>query len=60
MAKKRPELKDLPPGVGLAQGYELALIAQNIRRLRSPLLVFVAIALALIVMGWLIYLNHAS
>jgi len=60
MAKKPVEWKDLPPGVGTAQGYELALIAQNIRRLRSPLLVFVAMALAVIVMGWLIYLNHAS
>jgi hypothetical protein len=60
MAKKLPELKDLPPGASTAQGYELALIARNIRRLRSPLLVFVALALAAIVMGWLIYLNHAS
>jgi hypothetical protein len=32
----------------------------GVRRLRSPLLVFVAILLAVIVMGWLIYLNHAS
>ena len=60
MAKNRIEPEDLPPAVGYAQGYELALFGRNIRRLRSPLLVFVAILLAVIVMGWLIYLNHAS
>lgn len=60
MGKKRVEWKDLPPGTGLNEGYALAVFGRGISQLRSPLLVFAAIILALIVMGWLIYLNHAS
>lgn len=59
MAKKRLE-KDLPPGSGFYGGAGLYLFERGISQLRSPLLVFVAVILALIVMGWLIYLNHAS
>jgi len=46
---------------GLTPQFTIGLLKARMRLLQSsPLLAFTAIVVALIIMGWLIYLNHAS
>ena len=61
MAQNRRDKDWTERGASRSPDYSIALLEARIRPLRSsPLLAIAVIVLALIIMGCLIYLNHAS
>lgn len=61
MARKRLDGRDVPPGMSLTEGSAYLLFAQKLGPFRSHRLLGVAIVVvAFLIVGWLIFLNHAD